>query len=874
MARTLTPVLRHRGNNGSYRPPLRPLALTIACAGFVGIVSLAAAAPPKHKKAAGSSAGAIHSSAPVAGIALQPAAATLDGSYSFQTLVVVGTAPDGSARDLTENATFASSNPGVVRIGKDNVAYPVSDGTAEVTASVGGHTSRTKLVVKNTKTNANLSFETAITPILVKNGCAGSACHGAPEGQGKFKISFFGYEAKKDWETIVKGEGGRRVNLSDPMQSLVLRKPAGLTGHVGGRRFAPDGPEARVFAAWLKAGAPFESKAVQQARAAQNGPQLAGYAKGPTIPMIRIAALNVTPGERLIRDANSKHQLIVMAKYTDGSERDVTPFSRFACDDDGIAVVNATGKLTALRRGEANVMVRFAGKVGLASVVVQPQPAMANYPKTPTSNFIDEHVFAKLKTLNMVPSELCDDATFIRRVYFDIIGTPPNKNMTRDFIEDKDPKKRKKLIDTLLEDARYKNYQTILWADLLRINSQVLKEDGVKAYMSFLRDSFADNKPFDKFVKEIITGTGSTYHNETGTANYYRVTSDPAELTTSTSQIFMSVRLECCRCHNHPFDRWSQDDFYGMAAFFGKTQQRPGDAKDEVIIYTSDNGEVRHLRTQQVMEPKILTDDKPLANQNGDLRVKLANWITARDNPFFAKSSVNRIWKQFFGRGIVHPVDDFRATNPPINAPLLDALAKDFVESGYDLKHLIRTICNSRTYQLSSTPNSTNADDHKNFAYYYLKRLGPEQLLDSVSEATGVEENFPGTRPGTRAIDLLDNNVPSGFLDVFGRSRRILSQERSSETSISQALALMNSGTINGKITDPKGRIAELVGRLGDRSNKAILDDIYLAAFARYPTEKERKQSLDYIAKTPTPKEGFEDLMWAMLNTREFLFNH
>src|SRR5581483_9380017 len=315
-------------------------------------------------------------------------------------------------------------------------------------------------------------------------------------------------------------------------------------------------------------------------------------------------------------------------------------------------------------------------------------------------------------------------------------------------------------------------------------------------------------------------------------------------------------------------------DFYGFAAFFAKTHLKGGPAKDELIVYTDDNGGVTQPRTGQAMHPKFLTADQPLADESGDVRVKLAAWMTAPDNPFFAKATVNRVWKQFLGRGIVHPVDDFRATNPPINAPLLDALAKDFVAHGYDMKRLIRTICNSRVYQLSSTVNATNAEDTKNFSHYYIKRLGPEALLDAICIATGVEEQFNGVRPGTRAINLPDNNVGSYFLDVFGRSRRLNVQERSQETSMSQALALMNGTSINGKITDPNGRIAQLIGRLGDRSEEAIVSELYLATLARYPNEKELKRALDYIHGSPSPRDGYEDLMWAMLNSREFLFNH
>ena len=454
-------------------------------------------AAPAARKAAPASASSA-ALAPIKNVVLEPAQATLDGSYAFQTLAAVGQATDGSQRDLTEGATFSSSNPGVVRIDKDGVAYPVSDGSAEITVNAGGHAAKAKLTVKNSKTDANLGFETAITPILVKNGCTGSACHGAPQGQGGMKFSFFGYEAQKDWDTIVRGANGKRVDLKNPMQSLFFRKPTNLAGHGGGKRFDPNGPEARVFAAWLKAGAPFKPKAVQQAEAAQkSGLKLAGLGgdAAKTVLIPKITSLDVIPGSRLIKQANSKHQIIVLAKYSDGSERDVTPFARFACDDDGIAQVNSVGKLTALRRGEANLMIRFAGKVGLSSVLVQPQTPLANYPKLPTNNFVDEAVFAKLKTLNMLPSDLCDDATFIRRVYFDIIGTPPMPGAVREFIEDKATDKRAKLIDELLERPEYKDYQTIIWSDLLRNTSTLLKDDGVRAYTAYIRNSFAENKP-------------------------------------------------------------------------------------------------------------------------------------------------------------------------------------------------------------------------------------------------------------------------------------------------------------------------------------------------------------------------------------------
>jgi len=855
---------------------------TISVRTVGGVVSLALVGaavlpafsdPPKAKKTTAKSSGA-RPVGTVAGLTLLPAETILDGSYSFQTLSAVAKSPDNSERDLSGGAAFSSSNPSVVKV-SNGVAYPVGDGTAEITVSVGGRSAKSKVVVKNSRTDAGLSFENTITPILVKNGCVGSGCHGASRGQGGFKASYFGYEPQKDWEAIVKTNNGRRVNFAKPEMSLIVLKPTGK-GHFGGKRFEPNGPEARLFIAWVKAGAPFKpGEGKKQAAVRQSGTRLAGFdnaASNLVVP--KLLTLEVSPGMRLIREANSSHQLIVTAKYSDGSTRDVTPFSRYACDDDGIAVISPLGKLTALRRGEANIMVRYAGKVGLAQFVVQPQTPIANYPNLPVNNFIDKAVYTKLKTLNLVPSDLCDDATFLRRVYFDLIGTPPLPPMVRQFVEDNDPQKRRKLIDELLERPEFKDYQTILWSDLLRNTRQLLEEDGVKAYTAFIRASFAENKPFDKFVRELLTAKDSTFQVESAAANYFRVTSDATELTTSTTQIFLGVRTDCARCHNHPFDRWSQDDFYGFASFFARIRQYGGTADREIIIKSEGDDLMRQPRTGQVMPPKFLTAELPIADAKGDIRVHLANWITAKDNPFFAKATVNRIWKQFFGRGIVHPADDFRTTNPPINAPLLDALSEDFVASGYDMRHLIRTICNSRTYQLSSKPNSTNTDDTKNFSHYYIKRLGASQLLDTLTVATGVEENFPGVRPGTKAINLLDNSVGSYFLDVFGRSRRLQVAEPSQETSMSQALALMNGGTVNSKIVSPNGRLSQLLARLGDRSEKQVLTELYLATLARFPSEKEVTQASAYIKKIGVPREAYEDLMWAMINSKEFLFNH
>jgi len=867
------------------------LAAVVWSAGL--IVSAWAGTPPGKRGDASTGGGSL---------TIYPPTSVIDGSYGYQTLAVVLNAPDGSALDVTARASLRSSNPAVVRI-ENGVALPVGDGRAEVFAAFGGRTARAKLTVKNTRTNASLNFPNDITPILLKAGCNGSACHGAPNGQAGFKLSFFGYDADKDRDALWVADNGRRVNPKDPANSLVLTKPAGVVPHSGGKRFARGGPEYRTLLAWIQAGGPLYPRDMGKRgngeTAQQDATRLAALEKSripnpeSRIEPPALESISVWPTERQINTAHSVHRLIVTAHYADGSARDVTPIARFFSDDEGIAAVNSVGHVTALRHGEANVMVRYNGKATVAHLMVLVRARPANYPKTPENNFIDTHVFAKLRKMGIVPSRLTTDAEFIRRVYLDIAGVLPTSKAVRDFVALKDPQKRAKLIDELLERPEYQDVMTIQWSELLRVNRLFLQEKGVRQYTAFIRDSFAENKPFDRFVRELI-GSGaysreqversrdaqgraeqavyresSGYHS--GPVNYYRVTADPTELTTSTSQIFLGVRLDCCRCHNHPFDRWSMKDFYGFAAYFAGTGYTGGKERDEIVIFTDKNGRIANPRNNQVVHPKPLTAAEGQPDTIGDRHRKLAEWITARDNPFFARAVVNRFWKHFFGRGIVHPVDDFRATNPPVNEPLLDALAKDFIAHDYDVKHLIRTICNARTYQLSDKTNATNENDTKNFSHFYSKRLGPEVLFDAIVTATGVPETFGGA-VARRATNLPDNSVGSYFLDVFGRSRRVQVQERSDATSMSQALHLMNGDTVNNRITHPNGRIARILK--SQLSPQEAIEEIYLSTLCRWPTEKERKLALNFLANSPSVKEGYEDLMWAILNSREFIFNH
>jgi hypothetical protein len=834
------------------------------------------------------------SSPPVSGrLILMPSASVIDGSYGYQTLSAVVNSPDGSALDVTRRATLTSSNPAVIRI-VNGVALPVGDGQAQISASLNGQTARMSITVRNTRTDSALSFENDITPIVIKNGCAGAACHGAQHGQAGFKLSLFGYEPERDRESIWTADRGRRINPSDPANSMLLLKPTGVIPHVGGKRFAKDSLEYRTLLAWIRAGGPLHPRGGAGTAGKSGGAQLAS-AGSPVKPESRVEleGISVWPEERLITAPNSTHQILVTARFSDGSVRDVTPMARYFSDDEGIASVNGQGVVTALRHGEANIMVRYHGKASVARLMVLTQPRPASYPKIPENNFIDRHIFGKLKKMGIIPAPLSTDAEFIRRVSLDIAGVLPTSRQVRDFVASKDPDKRARLIDELLERPEYQDVMTIQWSELLRVNRIFLQEQGVRQYTAYIRDSFAENRPFDQFVRDLIGSVAYTREqveksrdgqtraeqaiyrkasgHYNGPINYYRVTADPTELTTSTSQVFLGVRLDCARCHNHPFDRWTMKDFYGFAAYFAGTGYTAGKNRDELAVYVDKNGQIVNPRTNQVELPKPLTAAEGTADPEGRRHKLLAEWITSRDNPFFARAVVNRFWKHFFGRGIVHPVDDFRATNPPVNEPLLDALAKDFIAHNYDVKHLIRTICNSRAYQLSDKTNPTNERDTKNFSYFYSKRLGPEELFDAIVTATGVPESFGGA-VARRATNLPDNNTPSYFLDVFGRSRRLQVQERSEATSMAQALHLMNGDTINNRIKHPEGRIATLLK--SQLSPKEVIEEIFLSTLCRFPDAREIQLSLTYIEQSPTPKEGYEDLMWAILNSREFIFNH
>jgi hypothetical protein len=706
------------------------------------------------------------------------------------------------------------------------------------------------------------TFERDIQPILTKAGCNAGACHGKARGQNGFQLSLLAYDQEFDHAAIIAEGRGRRVFPANPDGSLLLMKASGRVPHGGGRKLPADGPDYRTVRDWIAAGAP---------RTPADAPKLM---KVTLSPASKVMAFRET------------QKLTVTAHYSDGSTADVTRLAQFSSSESVYAAADDNGVVTAGPiPGEAAIMARFAEKFAVCTVLIPlPGEVLADvYAKLPRRNFIDGHVWAKLQQLRLTPSESAIDATFHRRAFLDVIGRLPTPAETRAFLADASPKKREALIDALLARPEYADFWANKWTDLLRPNPYHV---GIKATYNFdqwLRQAFRANMPYDQFVREIVAAKGSTFTH--GPAVFYRNRREPDELTTMVSQLFLGVRLDCAKCHHHPFEVWGQDDFYSFAAFFGRVGRKgvgisaPISGGEEAIHLGSGTGRrggstVKHPLTGKEMTPTPLLGTPLDIPTEKDPRDVLADWVTAPENPYFAKVIVNRVWADLMGRGIVDPVDDLRATNPPSNPELLDALAKNFRDNKCDLKQLIRVICTSHAYGLSTLPNDRNAADLRNYSRHYRQRLRAEVLLDMVSDVTGVPEVFEAMPPGSRAIEVWTARSQSAFLDSFGRPdpNQDPPCERTPDTTVVQALHLMNSPNLHRKVTSDAGRCAELAK--GAKTPREIVEELYLLAYCRSPREAERAAAVKRFDKPGADRRrATEDLLWALINTPEFVFN-
>jgi hypothetical protein len=691
------------------------------------------------------------------------------------------------------------------------------------------------------------SFRNDLIPALTKLGCNSGQCHGSQYGKGGFKLSLLGFDVDADYEAIVKDVKGRRVNLANLTDSLILRKPTLSIPHGGGRRFAVDSATYNLLLSWLAAGAPPPRG---------SDPMLQSVESFPPSGTMR---------------ADEKLALKVVAKYSDGSSRDVTSSCRLEILNESVAEITPEGMVTARSGGAATVLARYMGKTAVVHLIV-PYARIDPYPALTSNNYIDDLVSAKWKQLGLQPVKLSSDTQFLRRVHLDLIGVLPTEQEIRGFAADRSTDKRSKLIDKLLDRPEFVDFWTLRWGDLLRVTRNGMGDKAMWNFHRWLERNLKQDRPVDQMVREILVSRGQP--NNQDVAAFYRMARTPEDTAETVAVTFMGLRLGCAKCHQHPFEKWGQEDYYGMAAFFARIDSKPDSDYTAATLRIKPTGFVRHPKTQQVVLPSVPDGDH--YSYDGDPRVKLADWLTAKNNPWFARNFVNRFWGYMMGRGLVEPLDDMRDTNPPSNPELLGALARDFRDSGFSQKSLLRRIANSRVYQLDSEPAAGNPPDDTFYTFYSPKRLMAEQLLQAIDDATGVPDKFAGLPKGVRPLQLPDPEQPSYFLDTFGRSRRLVACEcsRSDETNITQVLHLMNGDYIEKKLVSPSGRIAELAAK--GPSEEAV-SNLYYAALSRPPSAEELEKATGILKSRLTPesqRKTLEDLLWVLLNSREFLFNH
>jgi hypothetical protein len=793
-----------------------------------------------------------------------PANTILTGRQASQRLIVLTEENGQFVGDLTSQAEFVSANAAVATVDAGGRVRPVADGETVITASHAGKQAIAHLKVTHTQEPFVWSFRNHVIPMMTKIGCNSGACHGALAGKGGMKLSLRGYAPAQDHFVLTRQALGRRVDTVEPANSLVLRKPTLAVLHGGGQKLEVGSQDFQILADWIALGAP-----------------------EPHENDARLERLEIFPKSAVLKPKGSL-QILVRAWYSDGHAEDVTHWGKYNSTEDLVASVDQEGKVRVAGFGEAAITVWYSNQVATCRVA-SPLPNAVEpkvFRDAPRRNYIDDLVLKKLESLRIPPSPVCTDEEFIRRLYLDAAGILPTPEELHKFLADPAPDKRSRLIDSLLERPEFVDYWAYKWSDLLLLSTQKLSQPAMWSFYQYLRQSVASNKPWDQFAREILTANGSTL--EVGAANYFVLHKDVTELTESTSVTFLGMSITCCRCHNHPLEKWTQDQYWSMANLFSRVALKSGERGGEIVVQGLPQGDVPHPRRNIPMLPTPL-DGKPLrADSPLDRRQYFADWLTAPENPYFARALVNRVWRNFLGRGLVEAEDDLRQTNPPTNEELFRALAKDFVEHKYDVKYLIRTILNSAAYQRSARPLPGNITDDRYYSHYLIRRLPAEVILDAYSQITGVPTpfaiyfderpvyNFP---PGTRALQLPDVRIASTFLDAFGRPERVqtCSCERQQDSSVSQALHLNNGQTLNDKLRAKNSRVEQWLAE--KVSDEEAVRRLFLMTLGREPAASELKRFKDLMAdaardKTMTRRQALEDLFWAVLTGREFLFNH
>ena len=779
-------------------------------------------------------------------IRVTPNPISLGGSNRLQQLQVTATGPDGRQFDVTHHATL--------RIGDSNTAVlegttlrGVADGDTQLNVLYGNHAVTLKVAVSDQGTFPPVHFKNDIMPILSKLGCNSGGCHGKQSGQNGFKLSVFGFDPRADYNALVKEARGRRVSLAAPGGSLLVAKTSNTVAHGGGARTTSGSADHQLLSGWVAQGAPWGDDGAPQ-----------------------VTSVRVSPSQRILH-TSSDQQLLVTAVYSDGSTRDVTSAAEYTSNATLVADIEDAGHVhTGNVPGEAAITINYMGHVVAARITVPRNEVQADYPKPDSNNRIDELVWTKLKRMGILPSSTATDSVFLRRLHLDTLGTLPSPEEVRAFESDKRSDRRERAIQDVLARPQLADYWAQKWGDVLLADREALGERGAYEFHRWLRTQLLTNRPYDQWVRELLTATGNS--GRYGPVNFFRAARTPIDLTRSVSQAFLGIRMDCAQCHHHPFEKWGQDDFYGMAGFFKGLKHTPLGPGRELVYH----GGYQPTRIPLVNQLVLPRPPGGIGIENfgeSDPRVKLAEWVTRPDNPYFSRLVANRIWKQFLGRGLVEPEDDFRSTNPPTNPALLDHLAETLVANRFDLKKLMHHILSSRVYQLSSVPNPTNAQDQQSYSHHLVKRLPAAVLLDAISEVTGTPETFIGMPRGTRAIQLWDNRLPSYFLDTFGRSERESPCEcgSSTEPTMAQTLHLMNAPEIDTKITAPGSRIDRMISRKA--TPRQIVDELCLAALGRPPRPREIRAAEKLFASGP-PRQAAEDFLWALLNSYDFLFVH
>jgi hypothetical protein len=788
----------------------------------------------------------------------------LIGADESRQLVVTGVLLNEALQDLSGDVKYEVADPNLVRVTAAGRVMPLANGKTTITARYGPHSGAAQVEVSAMDVELPINFPNHIVPIFTKLGCNSGGCHGKSGGQNGFSLSLLGFVPELDYQTLVKENRGRRLFPSSPEHSLLLMKAAGAVAHAGGKRMDPGSDEFKLVRRWIASGIPF------------------GSDKDPVVTKI-----SVFPEQRTI-GRNNRQQFAVYAHYSDGAISDVTARAQYESNDPDIAIVDGAALVRSLDiSGEAAVMARYQGQVATFRATV---PLGVKVPafEFAQQTLVDEFVQKKWKELGLVPAEKASDAVFVRRVYLDITGTLPTPSQVKEFLDDKDEKKRDKLVDKLLESDEYCYYFANRWADILRVkrgnqNQQNGRAAGTFGFHAWIKDSIAKDKPYDQFVREILTASGDEMKSPP--TFWYRDLQKPEQFVDDACQVFLGVRMACAQCHHHPYEKWSQDDYWSFAAYFAqigrKNVQMPSlsiqnQNINRIVVFNKGNGTVNNPRTGKAAPMKPLDGDPSDIPAGDDPRARLADWLASPQNPFFAKAVVNRTWAHFMGKGIVDPVDDMRVTNPPSNPELLDALAKDFIDHGFSLKHLVRMIAKSHTYQLSAVPNEFNKNDKKSFARFYPRRLPAEVLYDAVAQVTGTPPAFAGMPNDrfapSRAIMLPDESYSSYFLDVFGRPQRISACEceRVTEANLAQALHLLNSQEVQGKLARSDGRAAKLAK--DPRSDDEKVDELFLWAFSRLPTDAQRSLALQNIeANLKNKAIAYENIIWALINAKEFV---